>query len=89
VSPVGGEGSRREIEISYQLQSWSRANQGVAFSSSVHFSLPNWSKRGPYARQAYIYRWNREMEFVDSPVSLSGENVLPEFLLDLTMIWVT
>ncbi len=57
VSPVGSEGSNREIEISYQLQSWSRTNHGKAFSSSVHFTLPDGSKRGPDASWIAMERW--------------------------------
>ncbi len=151
VSPVGSDGSSRELEISYQLQGWTRMNHGKAFSSSVLFTLPDGSKRGPdaswiamerwealskedretfapicpdfvielrsrtdrlidlkkkmddyvangvrlgwlidpYKRQTYIYRQNREMETVAQPSSLSGEDVLPEFVLDLSSIWAT
>ena len=43
----------------------------------------------PYKRQVYIYRQNRAMEFVAEPSSLSGEDVLPGFVLDLSPIWAT
>lgn len=151
VSPVGSEGSSRELEISYQLQGWTRTNHGKAFPSSVLFTLPDGSKRGPvaswiamdrwealsqedreafapicpdfvvelrsrsdrlkalqqkmgeyltngvrlgwlidpYARQSFIYRKNREAEILDQPKSLSGEDVLPGFELDLSTIWAT
>lgn len=40
----------------------------------------------PYERQAYIFCPNREMETLAEPVSLSGVDVLPGFILDLSPI---
>ena len=37
-------------------------------------------------RKVEISRQGREVEIVDSPVTLSGEDVLPGFVLDLTDI---
>jgi Uma2 family endonuclease len=34
-----------------------------------------------------IYRLNREREILQSPTQLSGEDILPGFMLDLTTIW--
>ncbi|XWK86383.1 MAG: Uma2 family endonuclease [Phormidium sp.] len=34
-----------------------------------------------------IYRQNRDVEVLDNPLSLSGEDVLPGFVLDLTEVW--
>jgi len=34
-----------------------------------------------------IYRQNYEIEILESPNSLSGEDILPEFVLDLRKIW--
>ncbi len=34
-----------------------------------------------------IYRQNQEVEILENPNSLSGENVLPGFILDLTEVW--
>ncbi|XZN92502.1 MAG: Uma2 family endonuclease [Microcoleus sp.] len=34
-----------------------------------------------------IYRQNHDVEILDSPSTLSGENVLPGFVLDLTNVW--
>jgi len=34
-----------------------------------------------------IYRQNRDVEVLDHPLSLSGEDVLPGFVLDLTEVW--
>ena len=37
--------------------------------------------------QVEIYRPNREVEILDNPQTVSGENVLPGFVLDLATIW--
>ncbi len=151
VSPAGSESASRNVEISYQLQRWSKSFGGKTFDSSVLFTLPDGSKRGPdaswiamerwealskedreafapicpafvielrsrtdrltnlqqkmddyiangvrlgwlidpYKRQVYIYRQNRAMEFVAGPSSLSGEDVLPGFVLDLSLVWAS
>jgi Uma2 family endonuclease len=34
-----------------------------------------------------IYRQNQDVEILDSPSTLSGEEVLPGFILDLTDVW--
>lgn len=38
-------------------------------------------------RQVEIYRSNRDVEVLDAPTSLSGEDVLPGFVLKLEQIW--
>lgn len=38
-------------------------------------------------RQVEIYRPQREVEVLDNPQTVSGENVLPGFVLDLATIW--
>lgn len=38
------------------------------------------------SRQVEIYRLNQEVEVIESPASLLGENVLPEFVLNLESI---
>jgi len=39
-------------------------------------------------QQVEIYRQNREVEILNKPSNLSGENVLPRFILDLTEVWL-
>lgn len=41
----------------------------------------------PKLRQVEIYRGKREVEILESPTSLSGEDVLPGFVLDLQPIF--
>ncbi|MDF0556972.1 Uma2 family endonuclease [Kamptonema sp. UHCC 0994] len=38
-------------------------------------------------RQVEIYRPNQEPEILENPATVSGEEVLPEFSLDLATIW--
>ena len=38
-------------------------------------------------RQVEIYRPNQKVEILDNPQTVSGENILPGFNLDLTTIW--
>ncbi len=39
------------------------------------------------ARRVEIYRQGQPKEILDSPTSLSGEDILPGFVLDLQIIW--
>jgi Uma2 family endonuclease len=41
----------------------------------------------PQDREVEIYRIGKDLEVLKSPIQLSGENVLPDFSLDLTIIW--
>jgi Uma2 family endonuclease len=41
----------------------------------------------PEAKQVEIYRHKVEPEILNSPGTLSGEDILPNFILDLTNIW--
>ena len=38
-------------------------------------------------RQVEIYRQGREKEILENPTTLSGEYVLPGFVLNLSLIW--
>jgi Uma2 family endonuclease len=42
----------------------------------------------PKNRQVEIYRLGQQVEVLESPVSLSGEDVLPGFRLDLSCLWI-
>lgn len=41
----------------------------------------------PKNKQVEIYRQGRDKEILDNPTTLSGEEVLPGFLLNLSLIW--
>jgi Uma2 family endonuclease len=42
----------------------------------------------PQNQRVEIYRPDEEIEILDNPISLSGETVLPGFVLNLTSIWL-
>jgi len=143
--PTGWGTGNRNVELSFQLQAWSRSNDlGIAFDSSTGFILPNraihspdaaWVRRdrieainpnpdkflplapdfvvelmsasdmledvhakmreyikngvrlgwliNPTQQVVEIYRQRREVEVLPSPTTLSGEDILPGFILDL------
>jgi Uma2 family endonuclease len=39
------------------------------------------------SKQVEVYRQGQEVEVLQSPTTLSGENVLPGFVLNLESIW--
>jgi Uma2 family endonuclease len=41
----------------------------------------------PYAKKVHVYRANGEIEILENPAKVSGEDVLKGFELDLTEIW--
>jgi len=41
----------------------------------------------PQNQQVEVYRQGHSVEILRSPNSLSGEDILPEFVLDLNEIW--
>jgi Uma2 family endonuclease len=43
----------------------------------------------PEDRRVYIYHSNGAIECLENPVELSGDPVLPGFVLDLREFWVT
>ena len=148
--PVSSDTGRRNADLSFQLQSWSRQNKhlGIAFDSSTGFKLPDGTDISPDAawirrdrwdaltaeekkkfapicpdfvvelrsttdsleklrakmkvyvkngarlgwlldrknRKVEISRQGSDVEILDSPATLSGEDVLPGFVLDLSDI---
>jgi Uma2 family endonuclease len=41
----------------------------------------------PQTKNVEIYRSNQEVEILENPLILSGENILPKFTLNLEQIW--
>jgi Uma2 family endonuclease len=148
--PMGGEGGKREADLTFEIVAWNRQAQlGVVFSASTGFKLPNGADRSPDAawisqarwdalsleqrrrfppiapdfvielrsetdelptlqakmreymetgvllgwlldpktRQVEIYRPDQPPEILENPASLSGEDLLPGFVLDLSRIF--
>jgi Uma2 family endonuclease len=54
--------------------------------------IDNGSKLGwlldPQNRQVEIYRPGREVDMLENPTELSGEDVLPGFVLNLRRVWI-
>jgi len=40
-----------------------------------------------YEKQVDLYRADKTVEVLENPATVSGEDVLPDFELDLTEIW--
>ncbi len=53
--------------------------------------LDNGAKLGwlidPKHRRVYVYRQGQPLEPLEDPLELSGEDVVPGFILDLRQIW--
>ncbi len=41
----------------------------------------------PQDKQVEVYRQDKEVEILDNPTTLSGEDILADFVLDLEFIW--
>lgn len=79
MSPVGLEGSHRELIVMARLAHWADEHGGVTFSSNAGFTLPDGSVRSPDASWVSDARWN----------ALSKEDqrryapICPEFLIEV------
>lgn len=59
MSPTGGETSRRNADLIFQLQAWNRQYRlGEVFDSSGGFQLPNGANRSPDAAWVQRDRWH-------------------------------
>ena len=78
--PAGGEIGHRNIEISFQVQAWSRQNNlGIAFDSSTGFKLPNGAERAPDASWIKCDRWNS----LNSEQKRKFPPLCPDFVIEL------
>ena len=41
----------------------------------------------PFQRRVYVYRTGQDVEMLEDPAAVSGESVLPDFVLNLQDIW--
>ncbi|WP_448602249.1 Uma2 family endonuclease [Thermoleptolyngbya sp.] len=101
ITPVGGEGSRREADVITDLNLGNRqAKLGVVFSSAAGLKLPNGGERSPNAAWVGQSRWDaltpaQRRKFppiapdfvIELRDALSGEPLLPGFILDLHSIF--
>ena len=59
MSPTGGETSKRNADVVFQLQAWNKQTKlGVAFDSSGGFKLPNGAIRSSDTSWLKKERWN-------------------------------
>ena len=78
--PAGGETGHRNIEISFQVQAWSRQNNlGIAFDSSTGFKLPNGAERAPDASWIKCDRWNS----LNTEQKRKFPPLCPDFVIEL------
>ena len=79
MSPTGTESAHRNASISGQLWIWSTKFGGKTFDSSVLFTLPNGSKRGPDAAWISAARWNA----IPKPERERFARICPDFVIEL------
>ncbi|HEY9619078.1 MAG TPA: Uma2 family endonuclease [Crinalium sp.] len=80
MSPVGGEGGKREADLIIDLGLWNRqSNLGVVFSSSAGFKLPNGADRSPDAAWVRQDRWNA----LTPDQQRRFPAIAPDFLIEL------
>lgn len=76
--PTGGETGRRNSELTFQLQGWSRQNElGVVFDSSTMFQLPNGAYRSPDAAWIPLEKWEA--------LTLEGREAFPQICPDFVV----
>jgi len=75
----------------FVLELWSKNDILKEVKEKMLEYIANGARLGfliyPTKRQVWIYRPDRESEQLDNPSSVSGDPVLPGFVLDLTEIW--
>ena len=92
MSPTGGETGRSNSELNadFVLKLMSKSDTLKETQDKMQEYMDNGVKLGwllnPFQKQVEIYRQGQEKEVLNNPKILSGEKVLPEFLLDLTLI---
>ena len=79
MSPTGAESSHRNSSISAQLWIWSAKFGGKTFDSSVLFTLPNGSRRGPDASWISSNRWDA----IPKPDRAGFAPICPDFVIEL------
>jgi Uma2 family endonuclease len=72
-------------------EAWTESNRLKVIQEKMREYRDNGTRLGwpidPTSQQVEIYRINKEVEILKSPLTLSGEDVLPDFTLNLEAIW--
>ena len=80
VSPIGGEGGRREAYFILKVGIWNEQTQlGVVFSSQTIFSLPNGGDRAPDVAWVEKQRW----ENLTQEAREGFPPLCPDFVIEL------
>ena len=80
MTPAGGVTSNRNLYIGRILDAWTEEDgHGIAFDSSVGFTLPDNSMRSPDAAWVSLDRWN-SVSFAERE---RFAKVTPEFVIEL------
>jgi Uma2 family endonuclease len=80
MSGTGSQTGRRNSNLTYQLEAWSRKDAtGVCFDSSTMFALPNNARRSPDASWVRRERWDRLSESLQEGFA----PICPDFVVEL------
>ncbi|MFN7291353.1 MAG: Uma2 family endonuclease [Pirellula sp.] len=79
MTPTGSEGASRNGEIFAQLHQWAKTFGGKTFDSSVLFTLPDGSKRGPDSSWIAMDRW----ELLSKEDREAFAPICPDFVIEL------
>jgi Uma2 family endonuclease len=75
----------------FVIELWSKNDSLKSLQEKMKEYMENGTKLGwlinRQDRQVEIYRVGKEVETVDHPLTLSGEDILPNFVMDLSLIW--
>jgi Uncharacterized protein conserved in cyanobacteria, COG4636 len=75
----------------FVLELKSPTDELATLEAKLQEFLDNGSQLGwlidPESRQVHVYRPGQPVQVLEQPVSLSGDPVLPGFVMDLTLIW--
>ncbi|TAE59359.1 MAG: Uma2 family endonuclease [Nostocales cyanobacterium] len=80
VPPVGGESGRSEADLIINVGNWNhQTKQGIVFSSSTIFRLPNGAKRSPDVAWIKLERW----EALTEEEREKFPPLTPDFIIEL------
>ncbi|QEH35837.1 hypothetical protein OJF2_43940 [Aquisphaera giovannonii] len=80
MAPASPDGSQRNLSLAAQLWNWNRqAGIGIAFESSVGFTLPSSAVRGPDVSWIALDRWEK----LSPEDRLKFSHICPDFVVEL------
>jgi Uma2 family endonuclease len=80
MSPVGSEGSAKELNVAIELALWARKDaRGKAFGSTAGFTMPDTSVRAADAAWVSLVRWNA----LNDEERQGYAPICPEFVIEV------